>query len=191
MLCSAVAPWGERCVLPHGHRGDHLTEDQRIARAVAVIAWRKARDEFWAKCAAAAAARERAKVKEVLVPIVLVPTPAQRAAGQRLVDARDDQIPRGAKALMKAAQAAGWLVRVTYVHALMPPKRGAEDWWDVHNVAVRLAHPDGRRAWGCWVNGGWDGGQAGGRNVGARELGTFVSEPSLDSQVRQTVGSAT
>lgn len=191
MTCAAVAPWGEACVLAASHPGDHLTESQRAAREVAVAAWRAERDAFWAKCAATAAARERAKVKEVLVPIVLVPTAAQRAAGQSLVDARDDQIPRSARALMKAAAHSGWRVRVTYAHALMPPKRGAEDWWDNHTVAVRLRHGrDGRRAWGVWSNGGWDGGQIMGRSVGARELAALVSDVQLDSQARQLVGSA-
>lgn len=170
MLCSAVAPWGAGCVLPSGHLGDHLTEDQRIARAVAVIAWRKARDEFWTAVAQRAAARERAKVKETLHPVVLVPTQAQRAAG-RLVDARDDQLPKSVRDLLPTLADA--LVRVTYAHALMPPKRGGEDWWDNHTVAVRVRRIDGC-GWGCWSNGGWDGGQwaSGGvlRTVGADEF---------------------
>lgn len=185
MLCSAVAPWGETCIRPAWHHGDHQTASQRAA---AIAAYNAQRDAFWAAVAERAAARRR--VEPAPVPIVLVPTAAQRAAGQRLVDARDDQIPRGAKTLVKAAQAAGWLVRVTYAHALMPPKRGTEDWWDAHTVAVRLAHPDGRRAWGCWSNGTWDGGQVRGRNIGARELTAYVSDASLDSQVRQLVGSS-
>lgn len=188
MLCSAVAPWGETCVRPAWHHGDHQTASQRTA---AIAAYNAQRDAFWAAVAERAAARARAAVKEVLLPVVLVPTAAQRAAGQNLVDARDDQIPRAARSLMKAAAHGGWLVRATYAHALMPPKRGADDWWDAHNVAVRLRHGrDGRRAWGCWVNGGWDGGQIMGRNVGARELAALVSEVQLDSQARQLVGSA-
>lgn len=193
MNCAAVAPWGEVCVLAFGHAGDHLTEAQRVARAVALVGWRKARDEFWAKCAARAREKERAKVKEVLVPIVLVPTQAQRARGQRLVDATEDQMPSGARNLAKKAQANGWAVRVTYAHALCPPKRGGEDWWDDHTVAVRLEHPDGRRAWGVWSNGGWDGGQIMGRTAGARELTALVapvvSDVQLDSQARVLVGS--
>jgi hypothetical protein len=67
-------------------------------------------------------------------------------------------------------------------------------------VAVRLQHGrDGRRAWGVWSNGAWDGGQvyvpgAMVRIVGARELTAFVVpvvvDASLDSQARQLVGSA-
>jgi hypothetical protein len=192
--CAAVAPWGEGCVLRASHTGDHLTESQRMAREAAAVRWREARDVFWALAARRAEAHRRGEVKEVLVPIVLVPTQAQRAAGQRLVDAREDQMPARARALAKKAREAGWSVRVTYAHALMPPKRGAEDWWDNHSVAVRLAHPDGRRAWGVWSNGGWDGGQIMGRNVNAGELAALVapvvSDASLDSQARQLVGSA-
>lgn len=190
MNCAAVSPWGERCVLDVGHRGDHLTGSQRVAREAAAVRWQAERDAFWAACAQRARERERAKVKEALVPVVLVPTAAQRAAGVRLVDARDDQMPARARALAKKAREAGWTVRVTYAHALCPPKRGAEDWWDNHTVAVRLAHPDGRRAWGVWSNGGWDGGQIMGRNCGATELGALVSDVQLDSQARQLVGSA-
>lgn len=185
MLCSAVAPWGETCVREHAHWGDHQTATQR---AQAQARYDAEREAFWAACADRAAARRR--VAPPLVPVVLVPTAAQRAAGRNLVDATEEQIPRGARALMKAAAAAGWTVRATYAHALMPPKRGTEDWWDAHTVAVRLAHPDGRRAWGCWSNGTWDGGQVRGRNIGARELTAYVSDASLDSQVRQLVGSA-
>lgn len=194
MNCAAVAPWGEACVLAASHPGDHLTETQRVEREAAAVRWEAERLAFWEACARRARERERAKVKEALVPVVLVPTRAQRAAGQRLVDARDDQMPSAARLLVKRAAAAGWLVRATYAHALMPPKRGAEDWWDNHTVAVRLQHPDGRRAWGVWSNGTWDGGQIMGRNVGARELTALVAPPvsdaSLDSQARVLVGSA-
>jgi hypothetical protein len=192
--CAAVAPWGEACVLDAGHLRDHLTETQRVAREAATARWREQRDAFWAACARRAREREQARVKEVLVPIVLVPTQAQRAAGQRIVDAREDQIPSAARLLAKRAVAGGWRVRLTYAHALCPPKRGHEDWWDNHTVAVRLEHPDGRRAWGVWSNGGWDGGQIMGRGVGARELTALVapvvSDASLDSQARVLVGSA-
>lgn len=194
--CAAVSPWGDACVREAGHVGDHQTA---VQRAEALARWTAERDAFWAAAARRAEAARRGKIKEVLTPIVLVPTPAQRAAGQRIVDARDDQVPAAARLLAKRAIAGGWAVRVTYAHALMPPKRGSEDWWDNHSVAVRLGHPDGRRAWGCWSNGGWDGGQwwtpgTMVRNVGARELATLVapavSDASLDSQARQLVGSA-
>lgn len=190
MLCPAVSPWGAGCVLDAGHLGDHLTEQQRVAREQAAARWEAQRLEFWTAVAERTAARERAKVKEVLHPVVLVPTQAQRAAGV-VVLARDDQVPARARSLIQKAQARGWTVLVTYAHAYMPPKRGAEDWWDNHTVAVRLTHPDGRRAWGVWSNGGWDGGQVMGRNVNATELAaTIVGDASLDNQSRQLVGSA-
>jgi hypothetical protein len=194
MRCPAVAPWGEGCVLDVGHVGDHLTQAQRVAREEAAARWRKARDEFWAACARKARERERAKVKEVLVPIVLVPTPAQRAAGRRLVDARDDQMPAAARRLRDQIVEARLPVRATYAHALMPPKRGGEDWWDNHSVALRVQRADGTRGWGCWSNGKWDGGMWAGRLVGAREFAALcvapvVSDVQLDSQARVLVGS--
>lgn len=193
MPCAAVAPWGDVCVLLGGHVGDHLTEAQRVAREAAAVVWRAERDAFWEACARRARERERAKVREVPVPIVLVPTPAQRAAGKRIVDARDDQMPAAARRLRDQLTEARILCRATYAHALMPPKRGADDWWDNYSVALRVQRADGTRGWGCWSNGKWDAGMWAGRLVGAREFAALcvgVSDVQLDSQVRQLVGSA-
>lgn len=87
-------------------------------------------------------------------PIVLVPTPAMLAAGQRIVDARADQIPRTCAALVAKVATTGRAYRVTYAHALMPPKRGQQDWADSHSVCLRLPG----FGFGGWVNGQWDGG---------------------------------
>lgn len=196
MQCVAVSPWGAPCVAERGHGGDHVPGPVPpaapiVPQSAGIAAYRAAgRDAV------------RTAAPRASVPIVLVPTKAQRAAGVRLVDATQEQMPAAARRLRQQAIEAGWAVRVTYAHALMPPKRGGEDWWDMYSVAVRLEHADGRRAWGCWANGKWDSGQAiepgGVVSVGARELTAYVQrapappvlDASLDSQARQLVGSA-
>lgn len=87
-------------------------------------------------------------------PIVLVPTPAMLAAGQRIVDATPAQIPRTCAALAAKLTAAGRAHRTTYAHALMPPRRGQKDWDDAHSVCLRLPG----FGFGAWVNGTWSGG---------------------------------
>jgi hypothetical protein len=189
--CVAVSPWGAPCVAPRGHSGDHVpgavpAAEPIVHQSVGIAAYRAGGRE---------AARMRMGVVEVPRPLVLVPTAAQRAAGVRLVDAEDSQMPTAARRLRDAIVAAGGSARATYAHALMPPKRGGEDWWDNHSVALRVVHADGRRGWGVWSNGKWDSGQWQGVNVGAREFAALavplVLDASLDSQARVLVGSAT
>lgn len=192
--CVAVSPWGAPCLAERGHAGDHVPGPVPAAAPIvhqsASIAAYRADGREAVRTAVAQAPR----------PIVLVPTPAQRAAGVRVVDATAEQVPAAAQRLAAAIAAAGNPLRVTYAHALMPPKRGGEDWWDNHTVAVRTGLADGSaRGWGVWSNGKWDAGQwwvAGAmvRNVGAREFAALavavVLDASLDSQARELVGSA-
>lgn len=112
-----------------------------------------------------------AHVKAVLRPVVLVPTPAQLARGQRLVDAAPTQCPNSALIMRTAAERAGWTTRLTYSHALMPPKRGNEDWWEQQTIALRVQHDErALRGYAVWANGLWDGAQAGSTIGGALDL---------------------
>jgi hypothetical protein len=92
-------------------------------------------------------------------------------------DAHEDELPRNAKALLKAASAADWRVRATYAKGTaLDPK--AEPSKVVESVVVRLRRtPLAAVAW--W----WDGKFIGAyvwslytspRSVGAREVSAFV-----------------
>lgn len=150
---------------------------------------------FWDKVAA----QERAKREPAPpppLPVVLIPTQAQREQGRSLIDATDAQQPAACKRLVPVARAAGFVVRVTYAHALMPPLRGGEDWWPKHSVALRAAR-DGVSAWGVWANGKWEAGQVARAGmvakIGAREFAALLAEPPLrlDSQLPLNIGSTT
>lgn len=174
MRCQAVHPVsGAGCVMEAGHYGVHIPGH---VKTPAEIEYEQQRQAFWDKVAAQHAARLAEAVKVVLQPVVLVPTQQQRDAGIRLVDARPDQMPKVVRQLFPAVAATGAACRVTYSHALMPPKRGGEDWWDGHSVVLRFSRADGSAGWGCWVNGRWEGGQwrdgpqSMPRDVGAEEF---------------------
>jgi hypothetical protein len=64
-----------------------------------------------------------------------------------------DEIPRGARAVVKAAEAAGWAVTVTYARGtyVFAKKPAAV----VDSVLLRMAHGD-RRAAAHWLDGGFD-----------------------------------
>jgi hypothetical protein len=161
------------------------------------------RDAFWD--AAAARAKQRAAGKPPApVAVVLVPTLRQRAAGRSFVEATEAQMPAACKRLVAVARANGWNVLVTYAHALMPPKRGGDDWWDNHTVALRAQRAaDGIACWGVWSNGKWDDGQVRrpgvAEQLGARSFATLlgtspivaVANASLDNRQLVNIGSTT
>jgi hypothetical protein len=179
--------WGGPLVVVSG-----LSHPEAEARYIAE------RDAFWTH-AAAAAVRRAAPKPPPPGPTVLVPTQRQRAAGGTWVEATDEQMPAACKRLVAVARANGWNVLVTYAHALMPPKRGGEDWWDNHTVALRAQR--GRTAcWGVWSNGKWDAGQERSDGViatmGAREFAALLALPepapqSLDNRQPVDIGSTT
>jgi len=159
-----------------------------------------ARDAFWDE--AAAKAKQRAAPKQPApVPMVLVPTQRQRAAGMTTVPATAEQQPAACRRLADLARSNGFTVLVTYAHALMPPKRGGEDWWDNHSVALRVHRAADRvQAWGAWANGRWDDGQvrAPGRleSIGARAFAALLGTPPtadqpLDNRQHVNIGSTT
>lgn len=91
--------------------------------------------------------------REDLVPRILVPTPAQLAAGVRVVDADPDTWPAQVGLAVKRAEKAGWSWRVSYSHFLAVPPTGGADagqWVDTHSMVVRLSREWVGRAWGAW-----------------------------------------
>jgi hypothetical protein len=100
--------------------------------------------------AGAAKTTPRAELK----PTILVPTPAQLAAGIRLVDADESQWPRPVALMVRKAQAAGWETRVTYSQVLdIPAVAGKYKGQQVikHFLAVRMFHVKRQiRAYGIW-----------------------------------------
>lgn len=111
-------------------------------------------------------------------PIVLVPTPAQLARGQRVIDATDEQMPKTCRALVAKLTAAGVAHRVTYAHALLPPVRGSDDWVDNHSVVIRVRG----RGFTSWDNGAfagavWDWRKVGATEFAARALGGDYTPP--------------
>lgn len=120
-----------------------------------------------------AGARDVADDKPALRPFVLIPTPAQVAAGQRLVTAEEDDIPRTVALFRDRTLAAGWSAQVTYSHIWdVPPATGrwAGRWVPKHIMCVRFWHLRRRlrayASWSCADDGSgaaaWssDGGQA-------------------------------
>lgn len=109
---------------------------------------------------------------------VLIPTPAQLAAGVRIIDAEDGQIPAAARRLRDAALGAGWLVRCTYALAEGEINYRTREVGAIETVAVRLYLWSGRRGFALWRNGKYamammvDAGQL--RQLGAREVLAFV-----------------
>ena len=132
-----------------------------------------------------------------LVPLILVPSPADLAAGRRVITAEEDEIPRAARLFRDRAEAAGWTTQVTYSHFWdVPPATGAwaGRWVPKHSMFVRFWHL-GRRlrgyaGWTCvddgtgaarWSSGGgqvqilgyrWPAGVASG---GVKQLEKLVS----------------
>lgn len=102
------------------------------------------------------ATRGRVKIdgleRSELRPRLLTPTPAQLAAGVRLIDAPPDDWPSAVAQAVKRAEKAGWSWRVTYSQfEAIPPVSGADvgKWVLTHSMVVRMRGPGGR-AWGAW-----------------------------------------
>lgn len=89
-----------------------------------------------------------------LEPTILVPTAAQIARGQRLIDAERTQWPRPIELLVDKAAKHGWSVRVTYSQVLDVPTVAGKHKGErqiKHFLAVRLEHHSRAvRAYGIW-----------------------------------------
>lgn len=148
-----------------------------VPQSTSIAAWRTVRER-----------ESRLKlVESELKPIVLVPTRAQLARGERVIDATPDQIPqRTAAPLIARLTAAGVRHRVTYSHALLPPKRGSDDWQDVHTVVIRVFG----RGFIAYANGTFDCALWGWRVVGATEFASRVMGGDYVPPQRRPVESA-
>lgn len=125
----------------------------------------------------------KAKAADSLRPVLLIPTPAQIARGQLVIDVQsEDQICAAAKRLGKIAWDKGWRVRPTISHAQLPPSGVRREWKDAFFLALRVVHPQWRiQAYGIWENGHWNSGQAMSLASGQRtkEFGAKVFEQLL------------
>lgn len=94
-----------------------------------------------------------AKVDKSGYPKILVPTPAQLAAGVRVVVAEPETWCRSVAGLVRKAQRCGWEVSVSYSHFIdTPPNMGKWKGQPVpkHSQAVRLRNVFGIQAYGIW-----------------------------------------
>lgn len=125
--------------------------------------------------------------KEALAPKLLVPTPAQLARGERVIDLDPDAWTKAVRDVVKRAERAGWTCRVTYSHFLaVPPVSGrmTGQWVPTHVQCVRLRGMFAQ-AWGAWHGTehdgwSWNSGQylpLGGvlLSVGATELSGLIT----------------
>lgn len=67
--------------------------------------------------------------------------------------ASDSEIPRTALSLRVAAEKAGWTVSATYARGTLMDARGRAADKVVDSIALRMSHPDGRRAVAIWNDG--------------------------------------
>ena len=104
--------------------------------------------------------------------VALVPSAAQIAAGQRVIDATLEQIPAGAARLADQARAGGRTVRVTYASVMQPPTPRRAEWLLMESIAVRVYG----FGWAVWENGKFASAQCGGRVVGLRAFTAQLSE---------------
>lgn len=122
-----------------------------------------------AKTKSRAGARADAVIVDEQWPKLLIPTPAQLAAGQRVILAQEETWCQSVASLVRKATRYGWAVSVTYSHFLDRPAYQGK--WKgtpkpVHDQTVRLLREaDGVGAYASWhgVEGdGWaaQGGQA-------------------------------
>lgn len=85
---------------------------------------------------------------------------AQRDAHEGVQRDAHDGVPRNAKVLAAKAAESGWAVRVTFGHGELERGRGETKRVEqVRSVAVRLSKGE-IRAYGVWVDGGFDNGAA-------------------------------
>lgn len=102
-----------------------------------------------------AGARTEEPDTPALRPLVLTPSPADLAAGWRVIVAEEHEIPRSAKAFFNRAVAAGWSAQVTYSYFWdTPPYTGrwAGRWVPKHSICVRVWHLGRRlRAYALWT----------------------------------------
>lgn len=95
-------------------------------------------------------------------PTILVPTPAQLARGQCVIEASQEQWPSAVRQLAAKAEKHGWTVRTTYSQILDIPTvagRHKGERQIRHYLAVRLEHRErGILAYGMWCgtdDSGW------------------------------------
>jgi hypothetical protein len=111
-----------------------------------------------------------------LRPKLLVPTLAQLARGERVIDMDPEVWPDSVRQMVKRSERAGWAWRVTHSEFLaVPPVTGADQgkWVHTHAAVVRMWCGLGR-AWGCWLGTerqGW-------KFETGQYLGLFMSYPA-------------
>lgn len=104
--------------------------------------------------------------------VALVPSAAQIAAGERVIDATPEQVPASAARLAERARDGGWTVRVTYASVMQPPTPRRAEWLLMESIAVRVYG----FGWAVWENGRFASAQCGGRVVGLRSFTAQLSE---------------
>ena len=83
--------------------------------------------------------------------------------------AAEEEIPPPAKTMRRQAEKAGWQVEATYARGTWPGAKPRV----VESLALRMVHPDGRRAVAVWHDGKWRFGLSnvtGIRKLGAAEV---------------------
>lgn len=81
------------------------------------------------------------------------PYPAPEVGARLAVDGK---VPRGALSVRRTAQRAGWVVVCTYARGWLPHGRSGAPLRVVDNLALRMTHPDGRRAVAVWLDSRFD-----------------------------------
>lgn len=113
----------------------------------------RARPKTLTKCRAGSRAEEAERAP--LRPLILIPSPADLAAGRRVIVVEEDEIPRSVRAFRDATIAGGWSAQVTYSHFWdVPPATGrwAGRWVPKHMMCVRFWHLGRRlRGYATWV----------------------------------------
>lgn len=74
--------------------------------------------------------------------------------GARLAGAQE--VPRGALSVKLAAERAGWVVVCTYARGWLSHATSGAPLRVVDSLALRMRHPDGRRAVAVWHDGRFD-----------------------------------
>lgn len=144
-----------------------------------------------------ATAGAKAKVKRgELSPVILIPTPAQLAAGVRVIDADPEVWPRAVRSAVEKVRRYAWSNRVTYSQFLdVPPSAGKHkgEWVTKHCLRVRCWR-DTMRVEASWVGtdeDGWkfDGAQAFSAGLGlSQPLSSEVFGKLIDGRMVLTQG---
>ena len=81
-----------------------------------------------------------------------VPYPAPEVGARLAIDA---EVSRGPLCVRRAAEGAGWVVVATYARGWLSHASSGAPLRVVDSLALRMRHPDGRRAVAVWHDGGF------------------------------------